>query len=156
MKNFKPLGTLIHGIASSEHLDSSGERISIKGLDISSLMVDGVLNHEHKSDVPSQIVGKILFAKKIFAEEDCSSAQELYFWKQVEAPYVYVIGELFDGVGHKGAQEIVAMLKYDELARKNGRAGKNTVNFSVEGSKLNKEGQEITRSLARKITITAF
>jgi hypothetical protein len=154
MDNFKPLGTLIHGIAASEHLDSSGERISIKGLDISSLPKDGVFNWEHKNDQSFQIVGKVLKAKKIFDEKDCETAEELYFWKKSQAPYVYVMGELFDGVGHKGAQEIAAMLKYDTLAKKNGRPGMNVINFSIEGSKLNKEGQEITRSLARKVTIT--
>jgi len=154
MKNFTPLGTLIHGIGASEHIDSSGERISIKGLDISSLERDGVFNWEHKNDNSAHIVGKVLKAKKIFSQEDCETPEELYFWQKAQAPYIYVMGELFDGVGHKGAQEIAAMLKYDSLARKQNRSGMNTINFSVEGSKLNKEGQEITKSLARKITIT--
>jgi len=151
---FKPIGTLIHGIAASEHLDSSGERISIRGLDVSSLERDGIFNHEHKNEVPDQIVGKILKAKKIFSEEDCETPEELYFWHKSQAPYVYVMGELFDGVGHKGAQEIAAMLKYDHIARQQNRSGLNVVNFSIEGSKLSKEGQEITRALARKVTIT--
>jgi hypothetical protein len=154
MKDFKPLGTLIHGIAASEHLDSSGERISIRGLDISSLPVDGVFNWEHKNDNSFQIVGKILKAKKIFSKEDCENEHELYFWEKAQAPYVYVMGELFDGVGHKAAAEVAAMLRYDSAARKAGRPGKNVINFSIEGSKLNKEGQEIQRSLGRKVTIT--
>jgi hypothetical protein len=154
MKDFKPLGTLIHGIAASEHLDSSGERISIRGLDISSLPVDGVFNWEHKNDNSFQIVGKILKAKKIFSEKDCEDEHELYFWNKAQAPYVYVMGELFDGVGHKAAAEVAAMLRYDSAARKAGRTGKNVINFSIEGSKLNKEGQEIQRSLGRKVTIT--
>lgn len=154
MKNFKPLGTLIHGIAASEHLDSSGERISIRGLDISSLPVDGIFNWEHKNDNSFQIVGKILKAKKIFSKEDCEDEHELYFWEKAQAPYVYVMGELFDGVGHKAAAEVAAMLRYDSEARKAGRPGKNVINFSIEGSKLNKEGQEIQKSLGRKVTIT--
>lgn len=153
-KDFKPLGTLIHGIGASEHLDSSGEKISIRGLDISSLEKDGSFNWEHKNDQSSHIVGKVLKAKKIFSEEDCETPQQLYFWKKSQAPYLYIMGELFDGVGHRGAQEIAAMLKYDSLAKKQGRPGLNVINFSIEGSKLNKEGQEITRSLARKVTIT--
>jgi hypothetical protein len=154
MKDFKPLGTMIHGIAASEHLDSSGERISIRGLDISSLPVDGVFNWEHKNDNSFQIVGKILKAKKIFSEEDCEDEHELYFWQKAQAPYVYVMGELFDGMGHKAAAEVAAMVRYDSASRKAGRPGKNVINFSIEGSKLNKEGQEIQRSLGRKVTIT--
>jgi len=154
MKDFKALGTMIHGIAASEHLDSSGERISIRGLDITSLPVDGVFNWEHKNENSFQVVGKILKAKKIFGEEDCEDEHQLYFWQKAQAPYVYVMGELFDGVGHKAAAEVAAMVRYDSAAKKAGRSGKNVINFSIEGSKLNKEGQEIQRSLGRKVTIT--
>ncbi len=154
MKDFKPLGTMIHGIAASEHLDSSGERISIRGLDITSLPVDGVFNWEHKNENSFQVVGKILKAKKIFSEQDCEDEHQLYFWQKAQAPYVYVMGELFDGVGHKAAAEVAAMVRYDSEARKAGRSGKNVINFSIEGSKLNKEGQEIQRSLGRKVTLT--
>ena len=52
-------GTLIHGIAASENIDSSGERIIIAGMDISSLEVSGVFNYEHSSNIPAQIVGKV-------------------------------------------------------------------------------------------------
>lgn len=151
---FKALGTLIHGVAASEALDSSGERIIISGLDISSLPESGVLNYEHKSDTPSQVVGKILKAKKIFSEADCETPEEIYFWNMVKIPYIYIMGELFDTVGHDGAKEVAALLRYDSQARNAERTGKNVVNFSVEGSKLDKQGQEITRSLARKVTIT--
>lgn len=154
MKDFKAIGTLIHGIAASEHLDSSGERISVKGLDITSLPVDGVYNWEHKNDNSFQIVGKILKAKKIFSQEDCADEHELYFWNISQAPFVYTVGELFDGVGHKAAAEVAAMFRYDTIARKEGRPGRNVVNFSIEGSKLGKEGQDIQKSLGRKITIT--
>ena len=69
------MATYIHGIASSQNIDSSGEIVNIEGLDISSLAVDGVFNYEHEQGkitdkdgklvelqikVPSQVVGKIL------------------------------------------------------------------------------------------------
>lgn len=152
----KALGTLLDGIGSSEHLDSSGERISIKGLDISSLVQSGVFNFEHKSDTPAQIVGKILEAKKIYSEADCENERHLYYWNKVQVPYLYVMGELFDAVGHEGAQQIAAILKYDSAARKAGRKGDNVINFSVEGNKLDSQGQDIKRSIARKITVTVF
>ena len=66
-------GTIIHGIAASEHLDSSGERIKIEGVDISSLTSDGVMNMEHQSKEASAIVGKILEAKKILKRSDCEN-----------------------------------------------------------------------------------
>ena len=62
-------GTFIHGIGASEVIDSSGEKIIIKGVDVSSLAIDGVFNWEHKSDHTNHIVGKILEAKKILKEE---------------------------------------------------------------------------------------
>jgi hypothetical protein len=148
-------GTLISGIAASEHLDSSGERISIKGLDISSLeRGEGVLNWEHKNENASQIVGKIIKAKKIFAEEDCEDENQTYFWSKCQAPFLYIVGELFDAVGHNQAQEIAAMVKYDAMKRGENPKAKNTVNFSIEGAKLEKDGAVITKSIARKTTLT--
>lgn len=148
-------GTLIHGIGASEHLDSSGERISIEGLDISSLeRGEGVLNYEHKNENASHIVGKVILAKKVFSEKDCKTEQELYFWNKSKAPFLYIVGELFDSVGHQQAQEIAAMLRYDSLKRKEDPKNKNVVNFSVEGAKLDKKGNEIVKAIARKVSIT--
>lgn len=151
-------GTFIHGVAASEHLDSSGERILVDGMDISSLeRGEGLLNWEHKSENASHIVGKILKAKKIFKAEDCEDQNQLYFWNKGKAPFVYIVGELFDGVGHQQAKEVSAMLKYDALNRSEGNPSqKNVINFSVEGAKLEKKGTDITKSIARKVTITVI
>ncbi len=148
-------GTLISGIAASEHLDSSGERISIKGLDISSLeRGEGVLNYEHKNENASHIVGKIIKAKKIFNQQDCETQNELYFWNKSQAPFLYIVGELFDAVGHQQAKEIASILKYDSAKRAENPQAKNVINFSIEGAKLEKNGSEITKAIARKTTIT--
>jgi hypothetical protein len=148
-------GTFIHGCGATEHLDSSGERISIAGLDISSLeRGDGVFNYEHKNDNASNVVGKVLKAKKIFSEKDCEDQNQLYFWNKAKAPFLYVAGELFDGVGHQQAQEVAAILKYDNIKRSENSPAKNTIHFSVEGAKLEKEGSVIKRAIARKISIT--
>jgi hypothetical protein len=152
----KSLGTLIDGIAASEALDTAGERLSIEGVDISSLPVSGQLNWEHKNDTPAQMVGKILVAKKIFTEADCESERMLYFWNKIKMPYIYIIGELYDSVGHDGAKQIASMLRYDSAARQAGRTGKNTISFSIEGSKLDTKGADIKRSIARKVTCTAL
>lgn len=152
-KSDKKCGTFIHGIATSQALDSSGERIIIDGVDISSL-VDGnggVFNYEHKSDTSSQIVGKILEAKKILKRSDCTNDDHRYFWDKIKIPFVYVSGELFDAVDHSGAKDVAAMLQYDE---KNKDKKRQLINFSIEGSRLEKRGSEITKCIARKVTIT--
>ena len=145
-------GTFIHGIAASEHIDSSGERILVKGIDISSLTKDGVFNWEHKNENSSQIVGKILEAKKILKKEDCETDAQRYFWDKIETPYIYVAGELFDHVGHSAAGDVAAMLKYDKNINKD--ETKALINFSIEGSRLGKEGSTITKCIARKVTVT--
>jgi hypothetical protein len=146
-------GTFIHGIASSEHLDSSGERIKIEGVDISSLTKDGVLNVEHQSKEASSIVGKIWEAKKILKRSDCENDHHKYFWDKVKMPYIYIAGELFDAVGHKEASEIAAMVRFDSQESLN-KDSKRLINFSIEGSRVEKTGQVITKCIARKVSIT--
>jgi len=150
-------GTWIDGIAASECIDSSGERIEIKGVDISSLTKDGVLNWEHKSDSASCIVGKIYDAKKILKRSECSNDRHRYYWDKVKMPYIYISGQLFDSVGHEQAKEVAAMLRYDQNIDKNSNKNKDLkklINFSIEGSKLKKEGQVIKKCIARKVSIT--
>lgn len=146
-------GTFIHGIGASEHLDSSGERIKIRGVDISSLTKDGVFNWEHKSEASIQIVGKILEAKKIYKRSDCENDHHRYFWDKCKMPFLYIAGELFDAVDHSGAKDLVAMLKYDAQGHEK-KGAKDLVNFSIEGARLEKRGSEITKCIARKITVT--
>lgn len=153
-KNYKS-GTFINGIAASQHLDSSGEILMIDGLDISSLEAGhGTFNWEHKNDNSSQTVGKVLKAKKIFSEEDCEDETQLHFWGICKTPFLYVMGELFDGVGHEQAKEAAAMLRYDAQKRTENSDYKNVISFSIEGGKIEKRGNEITRSIARKVTLT--
>lgn len=149
----KKRGTFIHGIAASEHLDSSGERIQIEGVDISSLTKDGTFNYEHDSKSPSSIVGKIWEAKKILKQSDCENEHHRDFWSKLKMPFIYVAGELFDAVGHKAAGEVAAMLRYDEQAPLNKEA-KKLINFSIEGSRVEKQGSIITKCIARKVSVT--
>jgi hypothetical protein len=146
-------GTFIHGIAASEHLDSSGERIMIEGVDITSLTKDGTFNYEHDSKSPASIVGKILEAKKILKRADCETDHQKYFWDKIKMPYIYVAGELFDSVGHKQAGEVAAMVRYDQLDTMN-KDQKRLINFSIEGSRVEKSGQIITKCIARKVSVT--
>ena len=88
-------GTFLHGIGASEVIDSSGEKIIIKGVDISSLTVDGLFNFEHQSKETSHIVGKILEAKKILKESDCTNDHHRKFWNKIKVPFKLRMGENF-------------------------------------------------------------
>lgn len=151
-KDEKPKGTMIHGIAASEHLDSSGERIKVEGIDISSLTKDAVFNWEHQSKEASAIIGKITKAKKILKRSDCEDDYQRKFWDKIKMPYLYVAGELFDAVGHQAAKDVAAMLRYDQQADL--RKTKRLINFSIEGARLEKNGPNINKCIARKITVT--
>lgn len=146
--------TIIDGIAASEHLDSSGESLSIEGMDISSLgSADSILNWEHGSkDRPSQVVGKVTFARKIMKKDDTKTDRERYFWNKVKKPFVYIKAELFDGLGHSGAQDVAAMLRYKNKDK--GEESRLVVGFSIEGGKIEKKGMIVTKSIARDVAIT--
>jgi hypothetical protein len=146
--------TIIDGIAASEHLDSSGESLSIEGMDISSLGgPDSILNWEHGSkEKPSQVVGKVTFARKIMKEKDARNKREAYFWNKIKKPFVYIKAELFDGLGHSGAQDVAAMLKYKNKDK--GEDSRLVVGFSIEGGKIEKKGMQVTKSIARDVAIT--
>lgn len=155
------MSTFIHGIAASENIDSSGEVVSIEGMDISSLDKTGIFNFEHDQGtvgtetvqlkVPSNIVGKILKAIKIFSEQDCQDDYQKYFWSKCQTPYLYVMGELLDDYS-ASAKEVAGKFQYD-LAKK-GQNEHNIFGFSIEGAKLDKQGSVVTASIARKVTIT--
>lgn len=126
--------------------------VDIKGLDITSLPRTGILNYEHKSDIPGQICGKILSAKKIFSKNDCENEHELYFWEKCKNPFVYITAELLDDYCQSG-KDAAGLLKYskdnpDKFA---------ILGFSVEGSEIpnTRKGMLITRSIARKVTLTS-
>ena len=146
--------TIIDGIAASEHIDSSGESLSIEGMDISSLGgPDSILNWEHGSkDRPGQVVGKVTFARKIMKKEDAKSQREMYFWNKAKKPFVYIKAELFDGLGHSGAEDVAAMLKYKNKDK--GEDSRLVVGFSIEGGKIEKNGMLVTKSIARDVAIT--
>lgn len=146
--------TIIDGIAASEHLDSSGESLSIEGMDISSLGgPESILNWEHGSkEKPTQVVGKVTFAKKILKKSDAKNKRENYFWDKVKKPFVYIKAELFDGVGHSGAQDVAAMMKYNNKDK--GKDSRLVVGFSIEGGKIEKKGMSVTKSVARDVAIT--
>lgn len=156
--------TFIDGIAASENIDSSGERIQIAGMDISSLAVDGVFTYEHEQatdaqgkkiivKMPEQTVGKILKAKKIFSDKDCEDERQKYFWEKCKTPYIYIMGELFDDYT-AAARDLAGKFRYD--ADHMSQNERTVCNFSIEGAYIAKQGIEVTRSVARKCTIAVL
>ena len=140
----------IDGIATSEHLDSSGEILDIKGLDITDFEEGkGVLNFEHKNESPEDIVGTIIFAKKIYSEKDCEDDRQKMYWDYCKKPFLYIIGELFDGEKHPGAVALAALIRYYH-----NRGEKVLAGFSVEGQTLKREGQQLKRTVGRRVATT--
>ena len=141
---------IIDGIASSEHLDSSGEILKISGHDISDLVEGrGVLNFEHNNDSPADIVGAITFAKKIMKKTDCSNDRELLYWDSCGTSFVYIKAELFDDEEHPGAIAAAAMIRYYHKRELKILAG-----FSIEGSTLERDDNILERSVGRRVALT--
>jgi hypothetical protein len=146
---------IIDGIAASEAIDSSGEILDVKGCDITSFETGvGLLNYEHRGDkIPGasglDIVGKIVYAKKIFKKDDCEDKRQEAYWDSVKLPFIYIKGRLYDGSDHEGAKALAAAIR-DAVTHNEPVLAR----FSIEGSTLKKEGQRLARTIAQKVAIT--
>lgn len=147
--------TIIDGIAGAETWDSSGELLDIKEADISTLEEGkGVLNWEHRGPdshghTPSDVVGKIIYAKKIFSADDCGDSRQLAFWKRLELPFIYIKARLFDAAGHQAAKDLAAIIRDAKMHNEPVIVG-----FSVEGATLDKEKQVLKSTLIKKVAVT--
>jgi len=155
MTNKIPKGLILSGCAASSAIDSSGEILDIEGADISDLEEGrGVLNYEHVNDKDkgasfNSIIGRIIFAKKLFKLGDCSTDDERKFWNQVKLPMIYIQVELFDEEGHPGAVAAAAMLRHYAA-----RGLPMLQRYSIEGSTLEQDGQKIKKSIIRRVALT--
>jgi len=141
---------IIDGIASSETIDSSGEILKIEGHDISDLVEGrGVLNWEHNNDSPEDIIGKIIFAKKIFTKKDCENDRERMYWDTCKVPFVYIKSELFDDEEHSGAIAAAAIIRYYHK-----RGEKILAGFSIEGVTLDRVDNQLERTAGRRAALT--
>lgn len=143
-------GMILDGIAASSHIDSSGEILDIEGCDISSVEEGlATCNWEHKSDSPTDTVGRIIYGKKIFSADDCEDERQLFYWKKSGVALIYIVVELMDQDGHKGAADLAGIIRHYSdrklpiLAR-----------YSIEGSTLNREGNKLKSSIFKKCAIT--
>jgi diguanylate cyclase (GGDEF)-like protein len=146
-------GLIFDGIAGSECIDSSGEVLRVKGADCSSWSTPGgiLFNYEHapKEKGPGMVVGRVIFLKKIYEKSDCDNERQKMYWDRVECPFIYVVGRLFDGAGHQGAQALAAIMR-DNAANNEPLMCR----LSVEGSTLVKDANELKESIVRAIAIT--
>ncbi len=149
-------GMVIDGVAASEAVDSSGERIVLKGLDISEFEEGrGTLNYEHRGDDSpgasgNDIVGEITYSKKIFNKGDCEDDRQLGYWERVRLPFLYIRAELFDGDGdHAGAKSLAAVIRHYKT-----RGKQILVRYSVEGSTIKKTGNLLKECIARRCALT--
>ncbi len=145
------MSTFIDGIGQCQVIDKSGEVVDLKGHDITSLAKTGTFTWEHQNNSPATLVGKILKAKKIFSKDDCENDRELHFWNKCKNPYLYVMGELLDDYT-ASAKECAGQMRYS----KDNPDKAPILGFSIEGSEIpnTRKGQVITRSIARKVTLT--
>lgn len=141
---------LIDGIATSEALDSSGELLRIKGHDISDLVEGkGVLNWEHENRSAEDIIGDIVYAKKILKKEDCSNDRERTYWDFCKTPFVYIKAQLFTDELHPGAIAAASIIRYYHKKKEKILAG-----FSIEGSTLERDENILERTVGRRVALT--
>src|ERR1035437_928655 len=101
----------IDACAGSQLRDTQGEMLSVEGADISELEAGrGRWNDNHGKGFFNSI-GRITGAKKIFKEEDCENDRQRYYWDKVKAPYIFVMGYLYDDDDHPNARAAAAILR---------------------------------------------
>lgn len=145
---------ILDGCAGSAHIDSSGEVLDVQGADISDYLAGkAYVNFEHRSggeSTPLDIVGRVIYAKKIFNAKDCEDDRQLMYWGKVgEVPYIYVKVRLADEAGHPGAIALAALIR-DELANE----GKVNISYSVEGTTLERDGNKLKKTVLKALAIT--
>ena len=149
MSNLKK-SVIIECVASTPDRDITGETLDIGGADISPLLDKrGYLNSDHKNDF-SHVVGRVLDAKKIMKADDCDTVSQLNYWKDLQRPFIWAKGEIWNGVGHKEADAIASVYKF--------YMGKNEappVKISVEGKTLERgEDGSLKRTLIKGLALT--
>ena len=137
--------------AGSELKDTQGETLSIEGADISELQAGrGRLNDDHGKGFFNSL-GKITDAKKIFKAEDCDNERHKYYWDKIKAPYIYVVGELYNNEDHPNAKAAAAILRNihrEDVPLK--------LKASVEGGVLSRGISDPTRLAQTKIHSVAL
>lgn len=137
--------------AGSELKDTQGETLSVEGADISDLQNgNGRLNDNHGKGFFNSL-GRVTGAKKIFKAEDCENERHSYYWEKIKAPYIYVIGELYNDEDHPNAKAAAAIIKNihrDDIPLR--------MKASVEGGVISRGITDPTRLARTKIHSVAL
>lgn len=153
---------ILEGPFSVETPDTSGEVLMINGADISDLQSGkAFLNTEHimpsdeKSDIPedfrgfNSIIGRVVNAKKIFSDKDCSSDREKKAWNYFRKPMIYGQVEIFDDEGHPNAKAAAALARIFNKTQDGPKLG-----LSVEGATVKREGNILKNTVIRGMACT--
>jgi hypothetical protein len=142
--------TVIECVASTADRDITGESLDISGADISPLLENrGYLNSDHKNDF-THVVGRVLDAKKIMKAEDCDTVTQMNYWKELQKPFIWAKGEIWNGVGHKEADAIASVYKF-YMAKNEAPP----VKISVEGKTLERgDAGSLKRTVIKGLALT--
>lgn len=153
---------IVAGVFSAQTPDTSGEVLDVKGADIEELKSGKALvNTEHinPEDLKDKdnkgfegfqsIVGRVMNAKKIFSEKDCSNKQELQAFKKLKVPLIWGQVEIFDDADHPNAKAAASIIRNFEQAGVEQQLG-----FSVEGSTVKREGNLLKETAIRRLALT--
>lgn len=149
------MGMVLDGVFASEQPDSSAEIVDVKGCDISDMQAGrATANWEHLGEKDpghsaNDHVGRVTYAKKIFARGECENTRQREYWDFVRVPFIYGKVELFNDEGHPGAVAVAAMVRH---YRNKGLPI--LVRYSVEGSTLEQDGPVIKKCIARRVALT--
>jgi len=91
-----------------ESPDSDNETLDLDGADCSDLKY---LNSEHSKGF-ANLVGRVIYHKKIKSAADCDTPEQLALYKKNMKPYLYVRGELFSDVDHPEAKSLGAICDF--------------------------------------------
>lgn len=163
MSDTPTTGLLLDGVFASQAIDSSGEILDIKGMDVSDFDEGkGLANYEHQEDERDkeekakdekphgeEIVGKVIFTKKIFGPDDCANDRERLFWKRTKLPFLYGVVRLYDAAGHDGAKALAASIR-DSVANDEPIV----IGFSIEGTTMEKKGNVLKSTIGRLVALT--
>jgi GGDEF domain-containing protein len=149
-----PGSMLVDGLAATQLVDSSGETILIKGVDISAFeTTDGIpLNLEHQQGKPP--IGEVIYIKKLLTDADVENERQRFYWDAVrQMPCVYVICRLYDAAGNPDAIRIAAAIR-----DRHARGVPTMMRWSIEGHVISRDpadSSRITESVWRALAVTS-
>lgn len=135
----------IYGILATESVDRTGERLLLDGADISDLKY---INDEHQSEHCFDFLGSIKESKKIYKEQDCADERQLFCWRRVLKPFIYIRGALASPE-HPNAAAAEGLIRYSA------QNPEFPVGLSVEGATIERSGRDLvqTKIIAASLTV---